>query len=81
MVEKRSHRQIWRLTAIENRASDVGGEIGHADDPGTAGSVQLFAPGELGKFAAGTAGKVSLRAIRIVISLPLRRSCAATERV
>src|SRR5580693_2327123 len=53
MLEKHGRRQIWRLTALEDRAGDVGGEIGQADDPGIVGPVQLLAPGELGEFAAG----------------------------
>ena len=54
MLEKRSGGQTGRLTPFEDRAGDVGGEIGQADDPGIVGSVQLLAPGELGEFAAGT---------------------------
>src|SRR5437016_13794045 len=37
MLEKHSSGQIGRLTAIEDRAGDVGGEIGQADDPGIVG--------------------------------------------
>src|SRR5580700_2164874 len=54
MLEQRGRGQIWRLMAVEDRAGDVGGEIGQADDPGIVGSIQLLAPGELGEFAAAS---------------------------
>jgi hypothetical protein len=54
MLEKHSRGQIGQLTVLEDRAGDVGGEIGQADDPGIVGSVELLAPGELGESPAGT---------------------------
>jgi hypothetical protein len=44
MLEKHRRSQARRLPPFEDRAGDVGGEIGQADDPGIVGSVQLLAP-------------------------------------
>jgi hypothetical protein len=46
MLEKPCRAQTGRLTALEDRAGNVRGEIGQADDPGLVRSVQLLVPGE-----------------------------------